>query len=211
MITGDAPKGSRPSGDICREPHIDHCSYCCRDICGGSERGVGRRVSSRRHPRRQARHQSRLNMLRTLHAWPALEGRTTPSRTHFPAPSAGRQTAKISEIGDGIAAAKARRSIKLREVEVALRRAGLIALDEQARALGLSRTTTWKILRGNRRSSEPSAATINRILCAPRLPLPVRIKILEYVQERVSGMYGHDKSQLRRFSIRIGWDRAGQP
>ena len=90
MITGDAPKGSRPSGDICREPHIDHCSYCCRDICGGSERGVGRRVSSRR----QARHQSRLNMLRTLHAWPALEGRTTPSRTHFPAPSAGATNRK---------------------------------------------------------------------------------------------------------------------
>src|SRR6516162_2896856 len=59
-------------------------------------------------------------------------------------PARGRQTAKISEIGDAIAAAKARRSIKLREVEVALRRAGLIALDEQARALGLSRTTTGK-------------------------------------------------------------------
>src|SRR6516162_6167348 len=122
-------------------------------------------------------------------------------------PARGRQTAKISEIGDAIAAAKARRSIKLREVEVALRRAGLIALDEQARALGLSRTTTWKILRGNRRSSEPSAATINRILGAPRLPLPVRIKILEYVQERVSGVYGHSKSQSRRFSIRVGWAR----
>src|SRR5215471_14501156 len=128
-------------------------------------------------------------------------GPCPPERTSL-RPARGRQTAKISEIGDGIAAAKARRSIKLREVEVALRRAGLIALDEQARALGLPRTTTWKILRGNRRSSERSAATINRILCAPRLPLPVRIKILEYVQERVSGMYGHSKSQLRRFSIR---------
>ena len=106
-----------------------------------------------------------------------------------------------------IAEAKAKQSIKIREFEVALRRAGLIALDEQARALGLSRTTTWKILRGNRRSSEPSAATINRILCAPRLPLTARIKILEYIQERVSGAYGHSKSQLRRFSIRIGWGR----
>jgi hypothetical protein len=115
-------------------------------------------------------------------------GPRPPERTS-PRPARGRQTAKISEIGDAIAAAKARRSIKLREVEVALRRAGLIALDEQARALGLSRTTTWKILRGNRRSYEPSAATINRILCAPRLPFAVRIKILEYVQERVSGMY----------------------
>ena len=82
---------------------------------------------------------------------------------------------------------------------------GLIALDEQARALGLPRTTTWKILRGNRKNSEPSAATINRILSAPRLPLTVRIKILEYIQEKVSGAYGHDKSRLRRFSVRVGW------
>src|SRR6516164_8330680 len=87
-------------------------------------------------------------------------GPRPPERTSL-RPARGRQTAKISEIGDAVTAAKARRSIKLREVEVALRRAGLIALDEQARALGLSRTTTWKILRGNRRSSEPSAATIN--------------------------------------------------
>jgi len=101
----------------------------------------------------------------------------------------------------------AQANIKLREVELALRRAGLIALDEQA--LGLPRSTTWKLLNGNRTSFQPSAATINRILYAPRLPLAVRIKILEYVQERVSGVYGDSKSQLRTFSIRIGW--AGDP
>jgi hypothetical protein len=102
------------------------------------------------------------------------------------------------------AEARARQWIKIREVETALRRVGIFVLDEQAKALGLPRTTTWKILTGN---SDPSAATINRILCAPRLPLPVRIKILEYVQERVSGVYGHSKSQSRRFSIRVGWTR----
>ena len=134
------------------------------------------------------------------------KGARPPERTSL-RPARGRQTAKIREIGGGIAAAKARRSIKLREVEVALRRAGLIALDEQARALGLPRTTTWKLLRGSYKTSGPSAVIINRILCAPRLPLTARIKILEYIQERVSGAYGHSKSQLRRFSIRIGWGR----
>jgi len=102
------------------------------------------------------------------------------------------------------AEARARQWTKMREVEAVLRRVGIFDLDERARALGLPRTTTWKILTGN---SDPSAATINRILCAPRLPLPVRIKILEYVQERVSGVYGHSKSQSRRFSIRVGWAR----
>src|SRR5215831_12208690 len=92
-----------------------------------------------------------------------------------------------------IAQANARQSTKIREFEVALRRVGLISLDEQARALGLPRTTTWKLLRGNYKTSGPSAVVINRILCAPRLPLTVRIKILEYIQERVSGVYGHSK------------------
>jgi hypothetical protein len=91
------------------------------------------------------------------------------------------------------------------EVEAALRRAGLIALDEQAKALGISRTTTWKLFRSDYNNCDPSPVIINRILCAPRLPLAARIKILEYIQERVSGMYGHTKSQSRRFSIRIGW------
>src|ERR1700756_3509319 len=104
-----------------------------------------------------------------------------------------------------IAQAKARHAIKLREVEIALRRAGFIGLDEQATALGIPRTTAWKLLRGSSKSFAPSAATINRILCAPCLPPPVRIKVLEYVQEKVSGVYGHDKSQLRRFSTRVGW------
>src|ERR1700745_3583561 len=103
------------------------------------------------------------------------------------------------------ARAKARQRIKMGEVEAALRRVGLVALDEQAKALGISRTTTWRLFRSDYNGSEPSAVIINRILCAPRLPLPARIKILEYIQERVSGVYGHSESQSRRFSIRIGW------
>ena len=54
------------------------------------------------------------------------------------------------------------------EVEAALRHAGLIALDEQARALGLPRSTMWKLLNGNRRSVQPSAATINVLRRQPK-------------------------------------------
>ena len=123
-------------------------------------------------------------------------------------PGAERTNGRFRQLEPATTAqAKAKQSIKIRELEVALRRAGLIALDEQAKALGLPRTTTWKLLRGSYKTSGPSAVIINRILCAPRLPLTARIKILEYIQERVSGAYGHSKSQLRRFSIRIGWGR----
>ena len=101
--------------------------------------------------------------------------------------------------------AKARQWIKMREVEAALRRVGLVDLDEQAKALGISRTATWRLLRSDYNGSGPSAAIINRVLRAQRLPLPVRIKILEYIQEKVTGVYGHSKAQSRSFSIRIGW------
>ena len=62
-------------------------------------------------------------------------------------------TAAVSE-------AKARQSNKIRELRLALRRAGLIGLDEQAQALGLPRSTTWKILKGGHKASGLSAMVI---------------------------------------------------
>jgi hypothetical protein len=86
---------------------------------------------------------------------------------------------------------------------MALRGAGLIRLDEQARALGLPRSTTWKILKRDK-ASGLSAMVINRMLSAPRLPPIVRTKILEYVREKTDGVYGHGKRQLLKFSAGIG-------
>jgi hypothetical protein len=99
--------------------------------------------------------------------------------------------------------AKARQSSKIRELRIALRSAGLITLDEQARALGLPRSTTWKILKGDHKASGLSATVINRMLSQPRLPPLIRTKILEYVREKTNGCYGHGKAQLLRFSARI--------
>jgi hypothetical protein len=104
-------------------------------------------------------------------------------------------TAAVSE-------AKARQSSKIRELRLALRRAGLIGLDEQAQALGLPRSTTWKILKRDK-ASGLSAMVINPMLSAPRLPPVVRTKILEYVREKADGLYGHGKRELLRFSARI--------
>jgi hypothetical protein len=103
-----------------------------------------------------------------------------------------------------IAEAKARQSIKIKELKVALTSAGLHTIDEQARALGLCRSTSWSVLKGNHKSSGLSPSTINYILHAPELPPSVRTKIVEYVEERSTGLYGHGPAQIRRFSDRIG-------
>ena len=95
---------------------------------------------------------------------------------------------------------KIRQSCKIKELGDALVREGFLTLDKQADVLGLSRSTAWTILRANHKSSGLSAAIINRMLAAPRLPLLVRATILEYVEEKLAGSYGHSKRPLRRFS-----------
>jgi hypothetical protein len=99
--------------------------------------------------------------------------------------------------------AKQRQSSKIKELSDALVAAGFLSLDEQATALGLSRSTTWTILRAKHKNYGLSGALINRILKRPRLDRRVRAKVIEYVEEKASGSYGHNKTQLRRFSERL--------
>jgi hypothetical protein len=98
---------------------------------------------------------------------------------------------------------KAQQSAKIRELGDALVAVGIFALDDQAEALGLSRSTTWTILKGNHKASGLSATTINRILAAPKLPPLVRAKVLEYVEEKAAGRYGHSDALRRRFVTRL--------
>ena len=103
-----------------------------------------------------------------------------------------------------ITEAKARQSRKIRELRIALRDAGLIGLDDQARALGLPRSTTWKILKGDNNASGLSAMVVSRMLSEPSLPPAVRTKILEYVREKTDGLYGHGMRERLIFSAQIG-------
>ena len=41
------------------------------------------------------------------------------------------------------------------------------------------------------------------MLAAPQLPPLVRLKILEYIEEKAAGLYGHGKIPLRRFAARL--------
>jgi len=95
--------------------------------------------------------------------------------------------------------AKERQVCKLRELADTLVTAGFVSLDEQANALGLSRSTTWTILKANHKNYGLSAVLIKRMLAKPDLNARVRAKLIEYVRERAAGRYGHNGTQLRRF------------
>jgi hypothetical protein len=94
-------------------------------------------------------------------------------------------------------------AIKIRELGEALVAAGYVTLDQQADALGLCRSTTWTILRGTHKNSGLSATVIGRMLASPRLPAPVRAKLIEYIEEKIAGRYGHGTTQLSEFAGRL--------
>src|SRR5262249_19878861 len=69
-----------------------------------------------------------------------------------------------------VAEMKARQAAKMRELGHALVDAGFLTLDEQSKALGVARSTTWTILRASHKGSGLSAAIIKRMLLSPQLP-----------------------------------------
>jgi predicted DNA-binding transcriptional regulator AlpA len=101
------------------------------------------------------------------------------------------------------AAARRQQCLKIEEITDTLMKCGFVALDKQADVLGLSRSTTWTIIRGIHKSSGLSTTTINRMLASGRLPLRVRLKVFAYIAERMSGAYGDRKQRLKAFASRI--------
>ena len=106
---------------------------------------------------------------------------------------------------------KARQADKIRELRMTLSAAGFVTLNSQANVLGLPRSTTWAILKGNHKHSGLSATVINRMLAAPQLPLLVRTKIVEYVDEKLAGSYGHSKALRQKFAEKLSADCYRQP
>ena len=94
---------------------------------------------------------------------------------------------------------KYRQVLKIAELGDALMMAGFSTLNAKARVLGLPRSTVWTIQNATHKSSGLSARVINRVLAAPQLPPPVGAKIVEYVEEKAAGLYGHSRAQRRRF------------
>jgi hypothetical protein len=122
-----------------------------------------------------------------------LSAARVQARTQRPLPLAARM--------------KARQSSKIRELAEAIKSAGFLTLDEQAKALGLSRSTAWTIRKASHKASGLSASIINRMLAAPDLPPLARTKILEYVEEKSAGLYGGSRSQRRKFAARLSIEK----
>jgi len=99
--------------------------------------------------------------------------------------------------------ARIQQRLKIEEIGTTLAECGFVALDEQAYVLGLSRSTTWTVLRARHKNSGLSAMTINRMLASGRLPPRVRQKLLEYIAAKMSGAYGDQEHRLKAFASRI--------
>jgi hypothetical protein len=102
---------------------------------------------------------------------------------------------------------KSLQSDKIKQIGEALIRSGLVTLDQQSRALSLSRSTAWTILNPKHKGSGLSPTVIKQMLMAPRLPPLVRAKLLEYIEQKIAGSYGHGPHQVRRFVARLTAER----
>jgi hypothetical protein len=95
---------------------------------------------------------------------------------------------------------KERQASKIKELAHVLESVGFVSLDDQAKALGISRSTTWTILKAQHKNYGLSATLIKRMLAKTDLNPRIRAKLIEYVRERAAGSFGHNDTQLRRFS-----------
>ena len=102
-----------------------------------------------------------------------------------------------------VARMKGRQCAKIRDLRQALVDAGYQSLDQQAAALGLSRSTAWAVLQGHHKASGLSAAIISRMMASPGLPPSASTVLLEYIKERSAGAYGHNGTQVNRFLRRL--------
>ena len=77
-----------------------------------------------------------------------------------------------------------RSAVKLRNISNALIASGYVRLDAQAKALGLSRSTAWTIVKTKHKLGRLNIETTARILANPGTPPLVRALIQEYIAER---------------------------
>src|SRR5262245_15267532 len=87
-------------------------------------------------------------------------------------------------------------SNELERISEALISCGYTSLDEQAKALGVSRSTAWTITKNKHKLGRLSARTINRILLNPQTPANVRQVIQQYIAKRCAVIQGKRKLRL---------------
>ena len=97
---------------------------------------------------------------------------------------------------------KEKQALKLAEIREALVTGGYDTVAKQAVVLGVGRSTAWMVLNRDKRAG-PSAKVIKRILLSPQVPKKVRLKVEQYVEDKICGRYGHSKQRTQSFGDQI--------
>jgi hypothetical protein len=92
----------------------------------------------------------------------------------------------------------------LQKITEALVEAGHRSLDDQARALGIHRATTWTIVKTKHKLGRLNAKTTQRILANPGTPPAVRTVIEKYLSERLEALV-HRKPKEEQKVHRPDW------
>ena len=79
------------------------------------------------------------------------------------------------------------RTAALQQISEALIASGYGSLDEQAKALGIHRSTAWTIIKNKHKLGRLSSKTTSRILASAEAPPAVRSVIQKYLAERSDG------------------------
>src|SRR4029079_8036934 len=95
-------------------------------------------------------------------------------------------------------AAQARQTHKIKAFKAALIAAGYETASAQAEAPGLSTSTAWASLNAEHERAGFSSSTVKRMLLSPKLPPAVRRIVVEYVKEKLKGLYGHRRREILR-------------
>jgi len=77
--------------------------------------------------------------------------------------------------------------VDLQQIREALVQSGYTKLDQQAKALGVHRSTAWTLVKTRHKLGRLSAKTTQRILANPDTPPSVRSVIQKYLAERSLG------------------------
>jgi len=75
-------------------------------------------------------------------------------------------------------------TVGLWHISEALIASGYTSLDQQAKALGIHRSTAWTIIKTKHKLGRLSTKTTKRILANPELPQSVRYVVDQYMAER---------------------------
>jgi len=88
-------------------------------------------------------------------------------------------------------------AVRLRDISEALITSGYTSLDEQAKALGIHRSTAWTIVKARHKLGRLSSKTTSRILANPKTPPAVRAVVEKYLVKE-SGVFGAAQNKMTR-------------